>query len=1366
MDECVRSGVIKKKSSSGCLIIKKKDGSKNSGASEGFSSGKEKKRPRLAASYSGSSDEDESLEFMKRKVIDKRISGGSMGYGGIEITGQKKNNRLDLFEFDEYDEFDGEKMRNDHYSENRFKMVAHSGSGNFKKFGVGPSNRNEGIEKRKHGQYFDGSSAGRSKGRVGDQGLQLEDDETHMPISLLKLKYQETANEPVRFQGKNGVLKVMVNKKKKIDLTSHHKSYDHRTVEERKGYRSENAVKKDELVRLPLYSDPKLPEKQGLFENSRSAKKDKKGAIFKRAKPSVTEGSKARDLAIDGTDTTLKLAPPGSQASSSKKGGSKKEEERFSSPVKVTPVRGKEAKGEKSKRGGSTEKQMLREKIRKMLVDAGWIIDYRPRRNRDYLDAVYISPSGTAYWSIIKAYDAFRKQLEEDGDKSKVDVGSPSFTPLSEDLLNKLTRQTKKRIKEEMKKKRKVDQESGDDLSDESLKRKPRKIRSEQSSLIFGSSVVQGRTSKIIGRCTLLARGSDKGESSYSDGYVPYKGKRTVLSWLIDSGAAKLSEKVQYMNRRRNRVMLEGWITKDGIHCGCCSKILTVSKFELHAGSKLRQPFQNIILESGVSLLQCQIDAWNKQEDSVRQDFYSIDVDGGDPDDDTCSICGDGGDLICCDSCPSTFHQVCLEIQILPSGDWHCPNCTCKYCGDTRGNVTLDSDKATDEPIKCSFCEKKYHRSCREKVFAASLSSNNASICGPNCQEIYDHLQKLLGVKHELEAGFSWSLIQRMDVSDTSHRNFPQRVECNSKLAVALSVMNECFLPIFDRRSGINMMHNVVYNCGSNFNRLNYRGFYTAILERGDELISAASIRIHGTRLAEMPFIGTREIYRRQGMCRRLLSAIETALVSLGVEKLIIPAISEHMNTWMTVFSFHLLEDTLKKEIKSMNMLVFPGTDMLQKQLIKKEISEGVTGPELNKNRIQHPVLLENPLADSSLEDSERAEDDSGACHETNLDENVGALDSDSPASAFPCSDPASTSAPDALCEPDKRLACKGTTVTLSDSEISKGQIESSTGLKCNISCSENPSTPVDNANSSINDSLDESLDKAEVNGNLKPINSSGEEVAEVEDSVDSSVKISEDSFPETIVTDCSIKSLPAAKVEDSVDSSVKISEDAAPGTIVTDCFVKSLPASTLEPSIKNTTVNANGESNSASAVVNHDPSVQSDACLNQPTLPIMKNVPNLFIEASTGAIAATNAKIDVIRGVVDSSTITDTSDDKINDLSPACTKEDKENVRVSGVRIASAEEINENQNPAPNSTVLDSGESEVKNNMVSGIAQKEVATCSETDKSNGEIESPHAVNVEVFCPITSHEHLALNTATTENMPESSGISDSNHLQP
>ncbi|XP_076865728.1 chromodomain-helicase-DNA-binding protein 4a [Brachyhypopomus gauderio] len=60
------------------------------------------------------------------------------------------------------------------------------------------------------------------------------------------------------------------------------------------------------------------------------------------------------------------------------------------------------------------------------------------------------------------------------------------------------------------------------------------------------------------------------------------------------------------------------------------------------------------------------------------------DVAGGEAEEDDhhmefCRVCKDGGELLCCDSCPSSYHIHCLNPPLpeIPNGEWICPRCTC-----------------------------------------------------------------------------------------------------------------------------------------------------------------------------------------------------------------------------------------------------------------------------------------------------------------------------------------------------------------------------------------------------------------------------------------------------------------------------------------------------------------------------------------------------------------------------------------------------------------------------------------------------------------------------------------------------------------
>lgn len=61
----------------------------------------------------------------------------------------------------------------------------------------------------------------------------------------------------------------------------------------------------------------------------------------------------------------------------------------------------------------------------------------------------------------------------------------------------------------------------------------------------------------------------------------------------------------------------------------------------------------------------CEGEGITEQDDDEHQEF--------------CRVCKDGGELLCCDSCPSAYHTFCLNPPLtdIPDGDWKCPRCSC-----------------------------------------------------------------------------------------------------------------------------------------------------------------------------------------------------------------------------------------------------------------------------------------------------------------------------------------------------------------------------------------------------------------------------------------------------------------------------------------------------------------------------------------------------------------------------------------------------------------------------------------------------------------------------------------------------------------
>ncbi|XP_047331063.1 uncharacterized protein LOC124934577 [Impatiens glandulifera] len=402
---------------------------------------------------------------------------------------------------------------------------------------------------------------------------------------------------------------------------------------------------------------------------------------------------------------------------------------------------------------------------------------------------------------------------------------------------------------------------------------------------------------------------------------------RTVLSWLIDNNVVLPRAKVHY--RKDQRRLAEGMITREGIECACCGQVFTLSKFEAHAGSTIHRSDANIFLDDGRSLSECQsqlrdrIKLKSLMKKSKETMSYNIN-------DSICSVCRIGGELILCDKCPSSYHITCLGLKVFPDGDWFCPSCLCGSCG--RIKISEDAKEVeNDNFLHCDQCQHKYHMECLKEMAYTNPGNvpMESCFCSKRCEEIFLGLRSRLGKRIPVGENLTWTLWKGVYSNDSPDKE----AENYCKLNVALNVMHECFKRVKNPETQRDLIEDVIFCRRSELNRLNFEGFFTVILEKNNELVSVANVRIHGEKVAEMPLVATGFQYRRSGMCRILINELEKMLMELGIQKIVIPAVPLVVNTWKSAFGFSEMTNQTKLMFLNHNFLDFEGTIMCEKSL-------------------------------------------------------------------------------------------------------------------------------------------------------------------------------------------------------------------------------------------------------------------------------------------------------------------------------------------------------------------------------------------------------------------------------------------------
>ncbi|KAL4567790.1 hypothetical protein LXL04_023384 [Taraxacum kok-saghyz] len=102
-----------------------------------------------------------------------------------------------------------------------------------------------------------------------------------------------------------------------------------------------------------------------------------------------------------------------------------------------------------------------------------------------------------------------------------------------------------------------------------------------------------------------------------------------------------------------------------------------------------------------------------------------------------CVVCDLGGDLLCCDSCPRTYHIECLDppLEQIPIGKWKCPTC----CKKDDSPESIEDLNPTSKRAKTKDASKK----SKSRIKSAKKTEKKVESCEIN-EEKHSHKKEVV----------------------------------------------------------------------------------------------------------------------------------------------------------------------------------------------------------------------------------------------------------------------------------------------------------------------------------------------------------------------------------------------------------------------------------------------------------------------------------------------------------------------------------------------------------------------------------------------------------------------------------------------